>query len=78
MFDDQGIEDMKGQIRRMHELGFLCSLDDFGSDYSSLRLLMEFNVDAIKLDRRFFKNVENPKVKAMVASLSKFPTNWAR
>lgn len=69
MFDDQGIEDMKGQIRRMHELGFLCSLDDFGSDYSSLRLLMEFNVDAIKLDRRFFKNVENPKVKAMVASI---------
>lgn len=30
---------------------------------------MEFNVDAIKLDRRFFKNVENPKVKAMVASI---------
>lgn len=54
MFDDQGIEDMKGQIRRMHELGFLCSLDDFGSDYSSLRLLMEFNVDAIKPGPQIF------------------------
>lgn len=52
-FDDQGIEFVGKCIRRMHRLGFKCSLDDFGAGYSSLGLLREFDVDTIKLDRRF-------------------------
>ena len=38
----------------MHELGFLCSLDDFGAGFSSLGLLKSFMVDSVKLDRSFF------------------------
>lgn len=53
-FDDHGIAYVKKQIDAMHQMGFLCSLDDFGSGYSSLGLLMEFDVDVIKFDRRFF------------------------
>ena len=53
-FDDRSIEDMKDWIGQMHRMGFLCSLDDFGSGYSSLGLLASFRVDAVKLDRRFF------------------------
>lgn len=34
-FDDQGIELVKMQVHKMHELGFRCSLDDFGAGYSS-------------------------------------------
>ncbi len=68
-FDDQGIENVKAQIRRMHEMGFLCSLDDFGSGYSSLGLLMEFDVDVVKLDRRFFLHDSNPKARKVVASV---------
>ena len=41
-------------IDRMHEAGFSCSLDDFGSGYSSLGMLNQLNVDTIKLDRSFF------------------------
>lgn len=41
-------------IDRMHEAGFGCSMDDFGSGYSSLGLLNQLNVDTIKLDRSFF------------------------
>ena len=37
----------------MHELGFLCSLDDFGAGFSSLGLLKSFMVDSVKLDRSF-------------------------
>ncbi|MCD7906460.1 MAG: EAL domain-containing protein, partial [Clostridium sp.] len=50
-------------------LGFLCSLDDFGSGFSSLGLLKEFDVDAIKLDRSFFLNMSSPKAREIIACL---------
>lgn len=60
-FDDRSIANVKEKIHEMHRMGFGCSLDDFGSDYSSLGLLMEFDVDAVKLDRRFFTSVDELK-----------------
>ena len=52
----------------MHNYGFLCSLDDFGVGYSSLGLLKEFNVDAIKLDRKFFEDITNSKSQNIIIS----------
>ncbi len=40
----------------LHENGFLCSLDDFGSGYSSLNFLMNLAVDVVKLDGQFFSS----------------------
>ena len=54
-----------GQLR---EAGFLCALDDFGCGYSSLSLLKEFNIDAIKLDRSFFVN-ESERSELVVAHM---------
>ncbi|QNM04771.1 EAL domain-containing protein [Qiania dongpingensis] len=68
-FEDQDIENIKGQIKEMHRLGFLCSLDDFGSGFSSLGLLKEFDVDTIKLDRRFFLDISQKKAKDVVSCL---------
>lgn len=42
------ILNVKEAIRRMHELGFLCSLDDFGAGFSSLGLLKSFMVDSVR------------------------------
>lgn len=67
-FDDQQIELVKNAINQMHNYGFLCSLDDFGVGYSSLGLLKEFNVDAIKLDRKFFENITNSKSQNIIRS----------
>lgn len=41
-------------INDMHDIGFECSLDDFGSGYSSLNLIVAIPVDTLKLDRIFF------------------------
>lgn len=68
-FDDPSIENVKAHIKELHRLGFHCSLDDFGSGYSSLSLLMDFDIDAVKLDRRFFKDITNPKVEDVIASI---------
>ncbi len=41
-------------IQEIHNLGFSCSIDDFGSGYSSLNMLKSIPVDVIKLDKGFF------------------------
>lgn len=43
-----------GMIDRIREMGFLCSIDDFGFGYSSLTMLKDLNVTTVKLDRQFF------------------------
>ena len=68
-FDDQSVQETKARIRDIHALGFQISLDDFGSGFSSLGMLMEFDVDAIKLDRRFFSDMDNPKLEGLLSSL---------
>lgn len=68
-FDDRQIQAVKASIQQMHAYGFLCSLDDFGSGFSSLGLLEEFDVDTIKLDRLFFLNLDNEKAQDVVACL---------
>lgn len=45
-------------IRHIRQAGFKCSLDDFGSGYSSLSLLRIIPVDTLKLDRVFFTDTE--------------------
>ena len=68
-FDSHQINRVRDAIKRMHELGFACSLDDFGSGFSSLGLLKEFDVDSIKLDRSFFVNMSGQKARDVIACL---------
>ena len=42
-------------ISKIHEAGFLCAMDDFGSGYSSLSMLTDIHVDSLKLDKVFWK-----------------------
>ena len=41
-------------IESLHGYGFLVSVDDFGSGYSSLNVLAQIPADVIKLDKKFF------------------------
>jgi len=42
-----------GQLQKLRELGVKVVLDDFGTGYSSLATLQNFEVDGVKIDRRF-------------------------
>lgn len=52
VFDD--VERLSEIIGKIHDEGFGCSMDDFGSGYSSLNLIQDIPIDTIKLDRAFF------------------------
>ncbi len=45
-------------ILNVHEEGYSCSMDDFGSGYSSLNIIQELDFDIIKIDSRFFKGTK--------------------
>ncbi|WP_218971890.1 putative bifunctional diguanylate cyclase/phosphodiesterase [Raoultibacter phocaeensis] len=45
---------LSGVIDDIHAAGYTCSMDDFGSGYSSLNVLKNLTVDTLKLDRVFF------------------------
>ncbi|MDP2246624.1 MAG: EAL domain-containing protein, partial [Nitrosomonadales bacterium] len=44
-------------IRTLREAGFLISLDDFGTGYSSLTYLKKFDIDFLKIDQSFVRNL---------------------
>lgn len=46
---------LKMMIDELHKNGFYCSIDDFGSGYSSYNILKELPMDEIKLDYFFIK-----------------------
>lgn len=54
-FADENYERLNSTITHMHRNGFLCSIDDFGSGYSSYNILKQVRMDEIKLDRFFIK-----------------------
>lgn len=48
-------------IQNLREKGFLVSVDDFGSGYSSLNSIGSLKVNEIKLDRHFIKELDKEK-----------------
>lgn len=46
-------------MKRLREYGFCMEIDDFGSGYSSLNMLMDIEADVLKLDMGFLRKTEN-------------------
>ena len=58
-FADENYERLNNTITHMHRNGFLCSIDDFGSGYSSFNILNRIPFDELKLDAIFTKSGGN-------------------
>lgn len=56
LFENDSISN--DMINEIKELGFLISVDDFGSGYSSLHLLNQVSVDILKIDKSLLDNSE--------------------
>lgn len=49
-------DEIQEAIYSIHKAGYACSLDDFGSGYSSLNNLETLDIDVLKLDRKFLQS----------------------
>ena len=65
MNDNVGL--IKTECDKMRELGYKVWLDDFGSGYSSVNSLTQYNFDVIKLDLVFLRSFDhNPKTEELM------------
>lgn len=63
-------DDLKQTVKYLSGLGVRFSIDDFGTGYSNLSYLKEFEIETLKIDRSFMKDIEqNPKNKALVTAI---------
>ncbi len=61
-------ESLHRQLDSLRELGFEVWLDDFGSGYSSLNVLKDYDLDLLKIDREFFSDFSQ-KSRSIIASI---------
>lgn len=54
-------EKIRTNLQALRDLGVRIVLDDFGTSYSSMFFLREFQLDRIKLDRNFVSNMQHEK-----------------
>ena len=57
----ENVDEVNRKIEELQRKGFRVSLDDFGSEYSSLNTLGQIRINELKLDRWFLKDVAEGK-----------------
>jgi EAL domain-containing protein (putative c-di-GMP-specific phosphodiesterase class I) len=63
-----GEEEARVSLRQLAALGVRLALDEFGSGYSSLNYLRQYPVHAIKIDRKFMREVPESLQAATLAA----------
>ena len=47
--------------KKLHAMGFSISMDDFGTQYSNMAVLTQFDFDSVKIDRSMIMNIVHDK-----------------
>ncbi len=61
---------LKSALSKFRSFGYTLWLDDFGSGYSGLNVLKEYDFDVMKIDMKFLENFsENPKSRRILSNV---------
>jgi diguanylate cyclase (GGDEF)-like protein/PAS domain S-box-containing protein len=66
----QNVENVLGTVKRLKQMGVKLSIDDFGTGYSSLSYLKRFDIDKLKIDQSFIRDLStDPDDAAIVRAI---------
>jgi len=64
------------QLNKLKEIGFLLAIDDFGAEYSNFERILDLEIDFLKIDAKYIKNIDtNKKSYEIVKSIANFAKN---
>ena len=69
-FDNTGVPEFAGLIDSMRKSGFKLAIDDFGVGHGEMKLLCDYPVDYVKIDRHFVSNIDtSPRKRHLVKNI---------
>lgn len=72
-FDNTQVPEFAGLIARLRRSGFKLAIDDFGVGHGEMKLLCDFPVDYVKIDRHFIAGLDsNPRKRHLVKNIVNF------
>ncbi|MFK8042279.1 EAL domain-containing protein [Congregibacter sp.] len=61
------------ELKRLRDCGFMLSMDDFGTGFSSLKRLLDYEFDQLKIDRYFIeRSVKDPRARLLLKHMTEF------
>jgi diguanylate cyclase (GGDEF)-like protein len=69
-FDNTSVPEFADLVAEMRKAGFKLAIDDFGVGHGEMKLLCDFPVDYLKIDRHFVSDVDsNPRKRHLVKNI---------
>ncbi|MBY5839623.1 EAL domain-containing protein [Rhizobium leguminosarum] len=69
-FDNTSVPEFSGLVSRLRKAGFKLAIDDFGVGHGEMKLLCDYAVDYLKIDRHFVAEIDrSPRKRHLLKSI---------
>ncbi|MCM2291826.1 EAL domain-containing protein [Allorhizobium sp. BGMRC 0089] len=69
-FDNTNVPEFSSLVARLRRAGFKLAIDDFGVGHAEIKLLCDYPIDYLKVDRHFISGIDsNPRKRLLVKNM---------